>query len=248
MQNETGSYRAFGVSRKLLPVFVALTYFFIIAFPVCKIAVSFFGFEIVTAKTPLLPVLTAAVSVCAVVSAAVVDRGRIGRGLCAASSLLLPMSLLNAVFYAPFVGHLVVSLSLLICFGCSIAILVLCYGENMMMSVTSTIAAALLMPVVIAVILIGQLAVNFGSNTVVKTLRSPDGAYVAEVIDSDQGALGGDTIVTVRENKTYNALFFELRKKSERVYTGEWGEYMNMKIYWRDGRTLIVNSNIYTMK
>ncbi len=248
MQNVTGSHRSDGIGRKLLPVFVALTYFFIIAFPVCKIAASFFGFEVVTTKTPLLPVLTAAVSVCAVVSAALVDRGRLGRGLCAASSLLLPMSLLNAVFYTPFVGHIVVSLSLLICFGCSIALLVLCYGVNMMMSVTSIVAAALLTPIVIVWVLIGQLAVNFGFNTVVKTVRSPDGAYVAEVIDSDQGALGGDTIVTVRENKTYNAFFFELRKKSERVYTGEWGEYVNMNIYWRDGRTLIVNSNTYTMK
>ena len=58
----------------------------------------------------------------------------------------------------------------------------------------------------------------------------------------------GDTVVTVRENVSFGALFFEFRKKEERIYIGEWGEYAGMEIYWSDGSTLIVNSNVYTIK
>ena len=84
---------------------------------------------------------------------------------------------------------------------------------------------------------------NFGENTVVQTVESPDGAYYAEVIDSDQGALGGDTIVDV-----YEKVFFNISKKSQRVYQGDWGEFRDMEIYWKDEHCLVINSTEYTIE
>ena len=55
---------------------------------------------------------------------------------------------------------------------------------------------------------------NLSSNTVVKTVKSPDCSYYAEVIDNDQGALGGATYVNIYENKVYFFGFFAVQKKS----------------------------------
>ncbi len=89
---------------------------------------------------------------------------------------------------------------------------------------------------------------NIGQNTVVKTVSSPSGKYYAQVIDSDQGALGGDTHVDVYQECGINALLFRIEKNPRRVYFGDWGEYENMKIYWKDDNCLVINSVEYEME
>lgn len=89
---------------------------------------------------------------------------------------------------------------------------------------------------------------SFGQNTVVETLPSPGGTYYAEVIDSDQGALGGDTIVNVYENFEFNAVIFKITKTPKGIYSGEWGEYKSMKIHWKDEKTLVINSVEYAIE
>ena len=70
-------------------------------------------------------------------------------------------------------------------------------------------------------------------NTVVQTPESPDGEYVAQVIRSDQGALGGDTLVEVYPK--------EKPRQKQRVYVGEWGEYTAMEICWKTDTCLVIN-------
>ncbi|MGN0562531.1 MAG: hypothetical protein ACI4K6_06965, partial [Candidatus Fimenecus sp.] len=79
-------------------------------------------------------------------------------------------------------------------------------------------------------------------NTVVQSVPSLQNTYVAEVIDSNQGALGGDTLVEVRKNVSANVLFFTVKSHPVRVYEGEWGEFETMKIVWEDENTLWVNN------
>lgn len=79
-------------------------------------------------------------------------------------------------------------------------------------------------------------------NTVVRTVPSPQNTYVAEVIDSNQGALGGDTFVEVRKTASANVLFFTAQSRSVRVYEGEWGELETMETVWVDENTLLVNN------
>ena len=45
---------------------------------------------------------------------------------------------------------------------------------------------------------------DFGKKTVVQTIPSPSGKYYAQVIDDDQGALGGNTIVEVCKKSNPN--------------------------------------------
>ncbi len=88
---------------------------------------------------------------------------------------------------------------------------------------------------------------DFGENTVVKTLNSPDGTYYAQVVDSDQGAMGGDTIVNVYKNKEIHTTVFSLTPIPDRVYTGEWRAWENMHIYWENDSCLVINSKEYNI-
>ncbi|MBQ8762838.1 MAG: hypothetical protein IJZ07_01890 [Clostridia bacterium] len=82
-------------------------------------------------------------------------------------------------------------------------------------------------------------------NTVVKTISSPSKEYYAEVVDSDQGATGGSTVVYIKKSDSVNLLFATIEKAPERAYLGEWREYETMDIYWKDKNTLIINSSEY---
>ena len=86
---------------------------------------------------------------------------------------------------------------------------------------------------------------NIGQNTVVQTVESPSGKYYAQVIDSDQGALGGDTLVDVYQDCGINAILFKIEKKPQRVYFGDWGEFNNMQIHWKDDNCLVINAVEY---
>lgn len=88
---------------------------------------------------------------------------------------------------------------------------------------------------------------NFAQDTLVKSIESPNGVYYAEVIDNDQGALGGNTYVDVYEN-VVDAMIFKVSKKPQRVYHGKWGEFENMKIYWNDENCLVINSVKHTIE
>ena len=89
---------------------------------------------------------------------------------------------------------------------------------------------------------------NIGQNTVVQTVESPSGKYYAQVIDCDQGALGGDTLVDVYQDCGINAILFKIEKKPQRVYFGDWGEFENMQIHWKDDNCLVINSVEYEIE
>lgn len=88
---------------------------------------------------------------------------------------------------------------------------------------------------------------SIGHTTVVRTVESPSATYRAEVLDIDQGALGGDTVVDVYENdKHYDFFLFTISKSPNRVYIGNWGEFKSMRIHWKDDQCLVINSKEYT--
>jgi len=80
---------------------------------------------------------------------------------------------------------------------------------------------------------------NLSSDTVVKSEISPNAVYLAEIIDNDQGALGGATIVNVtRRNRNINILIGELKKDPQMIYYGRWGEFENMTLRWETDKIL----------
>ena len=95
---------------------------------------------------------------------------------------------------------------------------------------------------------IGSIFGAIGSDTTVQSLVSPDGRNIAELIDADEGALGGSTLVTVRPNFEGGFLVFRWAGISSTVYSGEWGEFNDIDIEWQDDETLLINGKKYRIK
>lgn len=83
------------------------------------------------------------------------------------------------------------------------------------------------------------------SDTVIAETDSPDGRYTAVIISSDQGAMGGDTLVNIESNgNSRNFLLSEIKKDPETVWFGNWGEHERLNIQWIDNNTLSINGEI----
>lgn len=111
---------------------------------------------------------------------------------------------------------------------------------------SGVLSGILIIPLAFISFLVGTFG-NLSANTVVETIPSPDGGYYVEVVDSDQGALGGDTLINVYENSGFSAGIFRVVKKPNRVYTGEWQEYKEMRIFWEDEHCLMIGSTAYSI-
>ncbi len=84
-------------------------------------------------------------------------------------------------------------------------------------------------------------------STVVDRILSPESTLVAEIVDADQGALGGNTVVYVKDTHKTNLLLFSIGK-NKRIYVGEWKEYEDMQIEWKNENCLIINSKEFYVK
>lgn len=161
------------------------------------------------------------------------------------SALLLPLSAINGLFFIFYSDWNATCAFALICCGCSIAMLIK-FAYPIALKITSTILSILLILCLLFFAYIDFIFQDFGYDTVVKSVTSPNNTYIAEVIASDQGAMGGDTLVDVRNNsKPINLFICNISKSPIRVYSGHWGEFENMKISWKDEHTLIINSKEY---
>ncbi len=83
--------------------------------------------------------------------------------------------------------------------------------------------------------------------SVEKHVASPDRTYYAEVVNVDQGALGGDTVVYVHRSRGTNLFFISFNEIPQKVYVGEWGEYKTMQIEWKNEKILIIDGKEYNI-
>lgn len=163
------------------------------------------------------------------------------------SVMIAPLSLINAMLYILECPQAWMIASVVVSAGCCCCLTVKS-GRPLALKIVALILSALM---VVPLGFIGVFALifgNFAQNTVVQTVMSPHETYYAQVIDSDQGALGGDTLVDVYENRGIDAFLFKIEKKPQRVYVGDWGEYQHMQIYWKDDGCLVINSTEYVVK
>lgn len=162
-------------------------------------------------------------------------------------AVITPLSLLNAGIYILECPKIVVAIGAVISVGCS-CFLTITHGKpDAIKSVALGLSGFMVLP--IGFLCWMALAFGgFGCDTVVQTVESPNRKYYAQVIDSDQGALGGDTFVDVYEKIEINTFIFKIKKKAQRVYTGDWGDFKNMEIYWKDDDCLVINSKEHEIK
>ncbi|MBE6737691.1 MAG: hypothetical protein IKB72_03190 [Ruminococcus sp.] len=164
-------------------------------------------------------------------------------------SILTPLSIINTAVHIIALNKF--NLPIAIClFGstvCLCLLTILCVKPLGLKIATLVLSGILIGPVALwGFFTIADL--SFGEDRVIKSLESPKGTYYAEVISSDQGALGGDTIVKVHSFEEIDNLFFRINKKAQTVYFGEWYEYEDIGVYWKDDNTLIVKQKEYQIE
>ncbi len=235
--------------KKLASVFAYLLFILITLLPICVILSYYFGYQFEFTNYSVFSVITALSAVVTTVLCIISKisvKNKIDKILFA---LLTPFSLINAAFYFFMSTNITVwiAISMIVCMICCVYITAK-HLNHLTIKITSLVTSALMF---LPIVFFGFLALffgNIGQNTVVKSIESPNGAYYAEVIDSNQGALGGDTLVDVYKNKTINTVIFKIKKKPQRVYYGEWGEFEDIEIYWKNENCLIINSVEYKIK
>lgn len=110
---------------------------------------------------------------------------------------------------------------------------------------TASVLSGILIFPAVALTPFSVLMQDFGRTTVVKTVLSPDQKYEAQLIEIDEGALGGSTEVqVVRYRKNKNCLFY-IEKEPIEVYSTGWGVADSLTIEWKDEDTLLVNGIHY---
>ncbi|MBQ6898096.1 MAG: hypothetical protein IJN70_03875 [Clostridia bacterium] len=160
---------------------------------------------------------------------------------------LTPLSFINAVIYIFESGQILVAACVLVSFVC-MSLLMIRSVKGKAGKIAASVLCALMTAFILYFSFIMLTFGIIGKNTVVRTVDSPDGSFYAQVIDSDQGALGGATVVKVYEKREIDAFIFKLEDKPQRVYVGKWTEADNIKIHWKDENFLVVNSVEYEIK
>ena len=156
------------------------------------------------------------------------------------SAIIVPISVVNLLVCVWENRSFTVLLMMLVWVIVSFLLMYSC-GKNGILTGVLTGFSVLLLIIVLFLMLI-LLFFTIGQNTVVQTLPSPNGTYYAEVIDSDQGALGGDTLVEVYDTRKQLDLFLiTVQKNPQLVYFGDWGDFKTMTLQWESEQVLLIN-------
>lgn len=220
----------------------------VISLPLLGSLLGFLGCTFKIKHREVFVIITALLPLALVVLNILDKRQKCGKALEVLYSLLPPLSVLNAFYHiwSTWKSTYSTALMFIAAFICvvSCSYLAIKYGRPILKEILIGVAATMI--IVLAGLgsfmhLFRAITDDLNYQTVIHTVESPDGKYVAEIIESDHGALGGGTLVNVRTKKPYlNTLFFKVSKKAETVYRGEWGE--RPIIYWKNENCVTVNS------
>ena len=82
------------------------------------------------------------------------------------------------------------------------------------------------------------------TETPIRIRLSPDGRYCAEVLDHDEGALGGSTgLYVYRIPGTFSVGSFSFRRDYEEVARGDWNTFESLQ--WQDETHVVYNGRVY---
>lgn len=207
--------------------------------PVGVIICDLFGYAFDLADYNIFAILTAL----AAIAAAILSASAFGKSststVCAVLlSLSAPLSFINTVFYLSKCNSAIVAACMLICMVLCIIIASICGRPFALKIVALILSFFMFLPTLICSLF---LMFPFSENTVVKELPSPDSTYYVQVISSDQGALGGDTLVCVYE-EGLDLFIISITKKPEIIYRGDFSESRYMDIYWKNDNCIVINS------
>ena len=190
----------------------------------------FSGYPLSYAIVVILPTI-----LCTVFRSRIVPENGFGR---ACACLLLPTALLNALtcaFHGSFLFFLLILLNCI----CSPLLMPVSPGKKWQRILSLAVSFVLALPVVILIPFLFFLN-DFGATTVVREVKSPNEAYTAVLTDSDQGALGGNTVIEIMKQPLN--LFFGTFTSDYHVKFDEWAGVMALSeitFEWLDNETLL---------
>lgn len=189
-------------------------------------------------------VLAVTAAVLALLSCLLANYALLWNGITVAYGVSLPLSMIFSGFCIHHDQSLPVMIGMAVCVVCC-WYLVIRYAKPISVRVPSlSMGATLIVPVCI-VIFFAVLFGDFGEVRMIETVESPSGALCAQVIEDDQGALGGATYVRVRKNWQLKLYVLQITPKSETVYRGDWHEHAHIKVAWKNDQQLIINGVEY---
>ena len=231
--------------KKVITILMCVLFILTLLYPAGNITAACLGYKFelvnISAFYAVLAILSAITAVIASVYKNAADN-IVSRIVLA---IITPISMVNAVFFD--YPNVLIVISALVSVSCC-WYLTARFEKPLALKIIALVLSGL---TVFPIVFVSFIALTFGGlakNTVVQTVESPTKEYYAEVIDSDQGALGGDTRVYVYEQNEINAVFFKIKKHPQTVYSGDWGEFQNMQIYWKNDKCLVINSVEYEIE
>ncbi len=233
--------------KKAISILMCLLFVLTILYPAGVMITARFGYNFELISVSAFAIVLAVLSVCIVVIDLIFKKTLESKTIEILLAIITPLSLINAMFYIFKCRQIWVIASVLVSAGCC-CFLAVKHGKPLALKNPALVLSALMILPIGFFSFIALTFGNIGQNTVVKTVQSSSGEYYAQVIDSDQGALGGDTLVVVYEKSGVNFILFKIEKKPQRVYLGDWGEFKNMQIHWKDDRCLVINSVEYEIE
>ena len=164
--------------------------------------------------------------------------------LASAVSLSLPiLSVAYTIFTDLFIQNVpewLIALQVLSCFLCSFVITVPHVIDTVFHAIISVINTLLLFAF-LALMLLMMTFGSLGERTIIKELASPDERYIAALISSDSGALGGGTYVLAEETPPLLALGYGRISKRHLIYSSGWDAYQTLHMRWILDHTLLIN-------
>mgnify|MGYP004537430273 FL=1 len=233
--------------KKAISILMCLLFVMTILYPAGVIITACLEYSFELVSVSCFSIVLSALSVCTIVLDLVFKNTLENNWMRILLTVITPLSLLNSVFYISYCPKIWVIGSVLFYIACC-CYLTVKYGKPLALKIIALVLSVLMILPLGFFSFIALIFGNIAQNTVVKTVESPSGKYYAQVIDSDQGALGGNTIVDVYQECEINALLFKIKKKPQQVYSGGWGEFENMQIRWKNDNCLIINSVEYEIE
>lgn len=130
---------------------------------------------------------------------------------------------------------------------CSICLLIV-GGKKSVFNILCDIVSVPFILFVSFLLFVGWIMVDFGSVKVMNEIPSPDGTYRVQIVDINEGALGGSTTVDVMRDTigfVNTKHFFSLGK---RIYIGDWGMWDELDIEWIDNEKISFDGKVYNVK
>ena len=233
--------------KKAISVLMCLLFALTVLYPAGVIITGFIGYRFELISVPAFSVALTALFLCTIFLDLICKNTLENEVLRILLAIITPLSLINAAFYIFACPQIEViasaSVSAVCCFYLTVK-----HGKPISIKIVTLVLSSLMILPMTFLTFMFLIFGNIGQNTVVQTVESPSGEFYAQVIDSDQGALGGDTLVVVYQESSINLFLIKIEKKPQRVYLGQWGEFRTMQIYWKDDHCLLINSTEYKIE